>query len=148
LRPWLSRGRFNAFCCFFWGNSSPLDMCLWAIHGVSGGSAPNLWHLWQFVTFCDKVHEPAIPIRARRVVPWTLPQKNVSTISNHVLAPFIERQRFLPIKFHHFAQATNEKMAWKRKCWNCFNNFLWLPYSQALICTPEHIIWICSSGYF
>ena len=68
FNKWLSRGRFNAFCCFFGGNSSPLYMCLRAIHGVSGGSAPNLWHLWQFVTFCDKVHEPAIPIRARRVV--------------------------------------------------------------------------------
>jgi hypothetical protein len=37
--------------------------------------------------------------------------KIVSTISNQVLAPFIDGQSFLPIKFHHFAQATNEKMA-------------------------------------
>jgi hypothetical protein len=49
-----------------------------------------------------------------------LPLKIVSTISNQVLAPFIGSQRFRPIKFHHFAQTTNEKIARKKKMMKFF----------------------------
>jgi hypothetical protein len=44
-----------------------------------------------------------------------VPLKIVRTISNKVLAPFIESHNFRPMKFHHFVQPTNEKMAPPKK---------------------------------
>ena len=42
FNKWLSRGRFNDFCCFCGENSSPMYVCLRAIQAISGCSAPNL----------------------------------------------------------------------------------------------------------